>query len=130
MKKIIIVGLGGFMGSALRYMLSITVYRLLGTNFPYGTFVVNVLGSFLIGFVMGLVENGVLITSNWRVFVTIGLLGGFTTFSSFSHETVQLLKQGAILTAVANVVYTVLSCLAATWAAGIGARLLTNEILK
>lgn len=126
MFKIFLAGLGGFIGSGLRYVLSTMVYRLLGTDFPYGTFVVNVLGSFLIGFLMGLVENGVPISPNWRVFVAIGLFGGFTTFSSFSYETVELLKQGAVFTAVANVVYTVLNCLAATWVGGIFARLITK----
>ncbi|CUU04570.1 CrcB protein [Candidatus Kryptobacter tengchongensis] len=115
MLKFIIAGLGGFVGAGLRYFLSTFTYKILGTDFPYGTFVVNVLGSFLIGLFMGLIDRGLIISSNWRIFIAVGLLGGFTTFSSFSYETVELLKQGSMLTAIANITYTILNCLAATW---------------
>jgi CrcB protein len=126
MIKVLLAGLGGFIGSALRYVISTFFYKLLGTDFPYGTFVVNVLGSFLIGFFMGLVENGFVISSNWRAFIAIGLLGGFTTFSSFSYETVELIKQGARLSAIANIVYTVLNCLAGAYVGGVIAKLITK----
>jgi CrcB protein len=114
MLSIFLVGLGGFIGSGLRYAISILVYKLLGTSFPYGTFVVNVLGSLLIVIFKGLVESSVVVSSNWRLFVAIGLLGGFTTFSSFSYETIEMLKRGAILVSVINVSFTFLSCLSAT----------------
>lgn len=124
MLKFIIAGLGGFIGSGFRYLLSTFSYKILGTDFPYGTFVVNVLGSFLIGLFMGLIERGLIISPSWRIFIAVGLLGGFTTFSSFSYETVELLKEGAILAAVANIIYTILSCLAATWVGEIISRLI------
>jgi CrcB protein len=126
MIKILMAGLGGFFGAILRYVLSTFIYKLLGTDFPYGTFVVNVLGCFLIGFFMGLVDAGVIISPNLRILIAIGLLGGFTTFSSFSYETVELLKAGAWLSAVANVVYTLLNCLGATWFGEVLSRLITK----
>ncbi len=126
MLKIFMAGLGGFFGSMLRYALSTFVYRLLGTDFPYGTLVVNILGSFLIGFFMGLVENGLVISPNLRVFIAIGFLGGFTTFSSFSYETIELFKEGAWFSGWANVVYTVLNCLGSAWLGGVLSRLITK----
>lgn len=126
MLKIFLVGLGGFVGSGFRFILSTFVYRLLGTDFPYGTFIVNVLGSFVIGFFMGLVEVGVVVSPNWRLFIAVGLLGGFTTFSTFSYETVELLKEGLIFLAIVNVFVTVVSCIGMTWVGGVLARLLTK----
>lgn len=124
MLKFFMAGLGGFLGSMLRYALSTFVYRLLGADFPYGTLVVNILGSFLIGFFMGLIENGLVISPNLRVLIAVGFLGGFTTFSSFSYETIELFKEGAWISGLANVVYTVLNCLGATWLGGVISRLI------
>ena len=126
MIKILMAGLGGFFGAILRYVLSTFIYKLFGTDFPYGTFAVNVLGCFLIGFFMGLVDAGVIISPNLRILIAIGFLGGFTTFSSFSYETVELLKAGAWISAVANVVYTILNCLGATWIGEVLSRLITK----
>src|SRR5689334_16681029 len=81
--QIFIAGLGGFLGSAARFWIASLSYRLLGQDFPYGTLIVNVVGCFLIGFLMTVFEQRFLITPNLRIFLTIGILGGFTTFSSF-----------------------------------------------
>jgi len=114
-EKIVIAGLGGFVGSAGRYWISNLTYRLIGQNFPYGTLFVNVSGCLLIGFLMTVFEERFLVNPNLRIFLTIGVLGGFTTFSTFSYETLALLKEGSYLIAGGNIVSTVLSCLVATW---------------
>jgi CrcB protein len=121
--QIIIAGLGGFIGSASRFWLSTATYRILGQDFPYGTLLVNVVGSFLIGFLMALFEHRFTISPNLRIFLTIGILGGFTTFSSFSYETVSLLREGSYVAGTANILYSVLNCLGATWVGGIVGRL-------
>lgn len=115
MQQLIIAGIGGFIGSACRYWISLVSYRALGQDFPYGTLIVNVIGSLFIGFLMTLFEERFVISANLRIFLTIGILGGFTTFSTFSYETVALLREGSYLTGTINILSTVFICLAATW---------------
>ncbi len=91
-------------------------YRLAGTDFPYGTAVVNVIGSFLIGLIMTAFEERFLLNPSLRIFLTIGILGGFTTFSSFSYETVMMLKDSEYLYAGLNVLVNVVLCVGATYA--------------
>lgn len=91
MKLVLLIGVGGFIGSALRYMISLLVQSKVLTTFPFGTFAVNILGCFLIGAVYALSERGNL-GAEWRLFLATGILGGFTTFSSFSNETVSMLR--------------------------------------
>lgn len=110
-----LVFLGGGIGAVARYGLQALVYRVVPPTFPYGTIVVNAVGSFLIGFLMTFFEERFLVAPSLRMFLTIGILGGFTTFSSFSYETIMLLRDGAIATAAWNVAATVFICLAATW---------------
>jgi CrcB protein len=93
MRNILIVGLGGFIGSVLRYLLSGWIQKLAGSGtFPYGTLGVNVAGCLLIGLLGGLADNAELFSANARLFLLLGLLGGFTTFSTFGYETVALLR--------------------------------------
>ena len=99
-------------------------YRILGQDFPYGTLIVNVIGCFLIGFLMVFFEGRFVVHPELRVFLTIGIIGGFTTFSTFSYETISLLREGSYLTATANVFYSLFSCLAATWLGGVVGNLL------
>jgi len=113
--QIVIVGLGGFIGSVSRFWLSSLAYRILGQDFPYGTLLVNVFGCFLIGFLMAFFEERFTVIPNLRVFLTIGILGGFTTFSSFSYETVALLREGSYFVGLLNVFISVFVCLSATW---------------
>lgn len=115
MQKVVIIGLGGFIGSTLRYFISIFVQKVFGADFPYGTLVVNFLGSFLIGLFIGLINKGLILSANLKIFVSIGVLGSFTTFSSFSYETIELLRHGAINAGLANIIYTLLCCFLATW---------------
>lgn len=100
----LIVGLGGFCGAALRYLVGGAVHRLIaGGSFPYGTVTVNLLGCFVLGALMGFVESRQLFGPSMRSFALIGLLGGFTTFSTFGYETFALLRQQQLLLAFANV---------------------------
>lgn len=115
MQQILLAGLGGFLGSVCRYWMSTATYRLLGSDFPYGTLAVNILGCLLIGFLMTFFEERFLVNPNLRIFLTIGILGGFTTFSSFSYETVSLLREGSYWMGSANIVGSVMTCLGATW---------------
>lgn len=97
------IAVGGAAGAVLRYVISGWSYRLLGTGFPWGTFVVNILGSFLIGFLWQLFEY-VPISSNMRSLIFIGGLGAFTTFSTFAFESLNLFRDGQITLGVANIV--------------------------
>ena len=110
-----LVFLGGGIGATARYWLQGVVYRYTSAGFPYGTLAVNVLGSFAIGFLMSLFEERFVVNASLRVFLTIGILGGFTTFSSFSFETMALFREGSYLFGFANVLLSVVTCLGATW---------------
>jgi CrcB protein len=104
MPSVMIVALGGALGSVFRYLLGAWTQALSKSiDFPYGTLAVNLLGCFLIGFLAQLAEARGAFTSETRLFVFIGILGGFTTFSSFGNETVNLLREGGTLNALANV---------------------------
>jgi CrcB protein len=89
----LLVAAGGALGAMLRYLLDSGVERLAGPGFPWGTFVINVTGCFLIGVVLNLVERGVL-SARARLFFAVGILGGYTTFSIFSYESLQLISAG------------------------------------
>ncbi len=98
-----LVGAGGFVGSALRFTFSGWVQRLAATGgFPYGTLAVNVLGCLLIGLLGGLAEYRQVLTAGQRLFLMVGILGGFTTFSTFGYETLALAQDSEYLKAVAN----------------------------
>jgi len=109
------VAVCGGLGCLSRYFLSGWVYALLGRDFPYGTFVVNSAGAFIIGFLMEFGLRSALIPPVLRVGLTVGFLGGLTTFSTFSYETFRLLEEGNFVTASANVLLSVLVCLLFTW---------------
>lgn len=114
MREFLIAGLGGFIGSALRYWTSILSYRFFGQEFPYGTLIVNITGCFLIGLLMTIFEERFIVNPNLRIFLTIGILGGFTTFSTFSYETIALLREGSYLIGFENVTFSLVGCLGAT----------------
>ncbi len=104
MMKMVFVGLGGFFGSVVRYLMSGWVYRLFGKPwFPYGTLAVNVLGCLLIGFLSGLAESRQLFSPEARLFVFIGFLGGFTTFSTFGYEVFTFSHDGQIWASLTNI---------------------------
>ncbi len=118
------IGLFGAVGCLARYFLSGWVYGMFGRFFPYGTFVVNIVGAFLIGLIMEVALRSTLIPPTLRLGLTIGFLGGLTTFSTFSYETFRLLEDGEFFIASANVLLSVLTCLAFTWVGIITARYL------
>ncbi|OQW75555.1 MAG: chromosome condensation protein CrcB [Proteobacteria bacterium ST_bin11] len=117
MQQLFAVALGGAIGSMLRYLASNGVYSWLGRGFPYGTLTVNLLGSFLIGLMTeALILQRMSLALEYRTAILVGVMGGFTTFSSFSLETIYLLEQGQIGKAGLNVLASVLGCLLAVWA--------------
>jgi len=103
LKNYILVLIGGGIGATTRYWASNVVYRWLPADFPYGNLFVNISACFLIGFLMTGLNERFLLNPSLRVFLTIGLLGGYSTFSSFSYETIALIRDGEFLRAVVNV---------------------------
>jgi CrcB protein len=116
MKQLLLVGLGGALGSMLRFGMSTGLHALLGRAFPWGTLFVNVTGSFAIGLLYVLLIERVALGPEWRALLMVGLLGGYTTFSSFSIETLNLIESGDLMRATVNVLASVALCLAAVWA--------------
>lgn len=113
--KLLIIGAGGFVGAIGRYSISGFVHRLTGSTFPVGTLAVNVAGCFLLGALMQLVNTDGAFAPNVRLFLTIGLLGAFTTFSTFGYETLALLDAGDLFHAGLNILYNVVLGLLAVW---------------
>jgi len=113
--KLLAIAGAGAAGALLRFGLSNGVYRVLGREFPFGTMVVNVVGSLLIGYFFVLFLERTIVSDALRSAILIGLLGSFTTFSTFSLETLNLFNEGAYVKAVMNVALSVTLCLAATW---------------
>ena len=96
-KDILLVGLGGGVGSIARFLCQRGVYAFYPHAFPFGTLLVNVAGCFIIGLLFGLIEKGALLKPELRILLVTGFCGGFTTFSAFAAETIQLLKDGRLL---------------------------------
>ena len=113
---IVAVGLGGAVGAIARYALGGFVHRLTPALFPYGTFVVNVVGCLCFGVIAGVAESRFAIAPTGRAFLMIGVLGGFTTFSSFAYESLELARSGQLVPAAANVGGQVVLGLLALWA--------------
>ena len=116
MTNILLVGFGGFIGSVLRYLAGGFVQQTTKSiDFPFGTLTVNVVGCFIIGFLAQLAEDRGVFTSESRLFVFTGFLGGFTTFSSFGNETLNLARDSQMMNAFANVGANVILGLFAVW---------------
>lgn len=123
MNQILLIGLGGAFGAISRFGLSSLVYQVTGREFPWGTLVVNVVGSLLMGFLsVWLIER--VVSSDLRALLMVGFLGALTTFSTFSLETLALIEDGAMMRAFANMLASVIVCVAAAWAGVIIARAL------
>lgn len=97
MKTLIIIGFGGFLGTISRYLLARHITFQTQSIFPWGTFIVNLLGCFLIGLIFGIAAKTSIINADIRLFLTVGFCGGFTTFSTFANENFILFKEGQIL---------------------------------
>jgi len=117
MRQLLAIAAGGAVGSLLRYWVSTGAHALLGRGFPYGTLTVNVLGSLMMGFLYVWLLDRVVTGPVVRAFLLIGLLGGFTTFSTFSIESLNLIEAGHVLKALGNVLLSVTVCITA---AGLG----------
>lgn len=115
MKQVLAIAAGGALGAVLRYWVSSTAYMLLGRGFPYGTLAVNVIGSLLMGMLYVLMLDRLAAGSEWRAFLLVGLLGAFTTFSTFSIETLLLMQETMYLRALLNVLLSVLACIGAAF---------------
>ncbi len=107
MQDYLIIGIGGFLGAVTRYAVAIWIGQRWGRGFPLGTFAINVSGSFLIGLLMTLFTERFMVNPQWRLFLVIGFLGAYTTFSTFEFETGALLKDGEWMLAGMNVVFSV-----------------------
>jgi len=97
LRSALIVGTGGFIGSIARYLLQVGIEKGLTSTFPFGTFIANISGSFVIGMVYAISEKGNLMSPEWRLFFAVGLCGGYTTFSAFSYNNLNLLKENALI---------------------------------
>ena len=116
------IAAGGAFGAIMRFWVSGGIYAWLGRDFPYGTLSVNVMGSFFIGIAFILLTEKLTLGAEVRSFIMIGFLGAFTTFSTFSIETLFLLQEGLLIKAAANILTNILFCIMATWGGMILAR--------
>jgi len=96
-RTLLIVGTGGFIGTVLRYLVQVYAEKLMNSTFPLGTLLVNIAGSFLIGVIYAFAEKGNLMNSEWRIFLAVGICGGFTTFSTFAMDNLNLMKDNSLL---------------------------------
>ncbi len=106
-KYALITGIGGFVGSSLRYLMQRTSALIFPVSFPYGTFIVNLLGALIVGVLFAISEQTTLIGPQWRIFAITGILGGFTTFSTFTLDTMNLLRESQYLYAITYIALTV-----------------------
>jgi CrcB protein len=122
MKEILFVAVGGALGSSMRYLVSSGIYAWFGRAFPWGTLAVNIVGSFIIGLMSILLVEKFNVAQEWRLAIVVGVLGGFTTFSAFSWDTLDLMQQGLTLKALLNVLATVMLCIVAAWLGAVWAK--------
>lgn len=125
MTRLVLVALGGALGAATRYLLGTWLAQRITPDFPWSTFLINVSGSFLIGVVLGLASDGYLSTEA-RLFLAVGILGGYTTFSTFSYETLELLADGNMRAFLFNALGQLVVGLLAVFLGLIVSRMLTH----
>jgi CrcB protein len=121
--KYMMVGIGGFLGAIARFWLGGVVYEKMGTRFPYGTFVINISGCFLIGLVLTVLTERTHMSANWRYLIPIGFIGAYTTFSTFEWETLAAARDGQMLIAGLNIALSVVIGFIAVWLGMICGRL-------
>ncbi len=116
MNQLLAVGLGGSFGAVFRFLVSSGIYQWLGRGFPYGTLVVNVIGSFLLGLLTeALIVQRISYAHDYRYAILVGFIGAFTTFSTFSLETLYLIEQGNLTKAFGNILVSVSACIFSVW---------------
>ena len=122
--KILIIGFGGFIGAILRYSISGWIHKLFGSGMPYGTLAVNVIGSFILGFILFYSEDRQSFSPLWRTFIAVGIMGALTTFSTFSYETFAMIQESLYLKAVWNITLNIITTILAIWAGMVLSRIL------
>ncbi len=115
MSKLIVVALGGAIGAVARYWLGGLINSRLPMQFPLGTFIINVTGSFIIGFFLTLVSQRITVHPNWRLLIAVGFVGAYTTFSTFEFETLKLIEEGSVVSAALNVILSFVLGFIAVW---------------
>ena len=116
------IALGGSLGAVSRYWVSTSTYSWLGSNFPYGTLMVNLTGSLVVGFLTVVLVHRFDVSDQVRLGLIVGFLGSFTTFSAFSMDTIHWIENGAVLKALAYVLVSVIACVLGAWAGLISAK--------
>jgi fluoride exporter len=122
MTKYLMVAIGGALGSVLRFWVGDYVSNRMGTRFPYGTFIINVTASFLIGLILTVLAERAHWSPNWRYFIPIGFIGGYSTFSTFEYETFRSFQDGEVLMAGLNIVLSVIVGFVSVWLGAITGR--------
>src|SRR5438270_11076941 len=125
--RFLLVCIGGAIGTAARYLTALWVPTLFGASFPVATLIVNGAGSFFLAFIMHIGGSTELLSPDLRAMLTTGVMGGFTTYSTFNYETTEFLREGAWLIASANILGTVAMCLAAGLAGAALARMIVGR---
>lgn len=123
--QLLYIGIFGGLGCVARYLTSGWTYQLVGRNLPYGTLFVNIVGSFLLALLVTFGLRSALLSPEIRIGLAVGFMGGFTTFSTFSYETLQLLEDGSFWQAGANIVMNIVLCLLFAFLGALVARQLT-----
>jgi len=124
LKTILFIGTGGFIGSVARYLTQLLVERFLHSTFPWGTFAANIAGCFIIGLVYALSEKGGILSPEWRVFFTVGFCGGFTTFSSFAYNNLNMLSENSFFYFFGNIFLSLFFGISAVYLGIIAIRLI------
>jgi CrcB protein len=116
LKTLVFIAVGGALGAVMRFLSQATVYELVGKTFPLGTLFVNVTGSFLMGLLSIFLVEKFNLSADWHLAILVGVLGSFTTFSTFSIETLVLFEQGDLFKAFTNITISIVLCIGAVWA--------------